>query len=296
MTDIIIIGAGPAGMTAAIYAARAGKSVIVFEKEAFGGQIIKTDRIENYPGIESVNAADFSLALHSQCEAFGAQFVQGEVTAVKKENDSFIVTAKGEDYECEKVIFAAGASPKRLGLENEKKLEARGISYCAVCDGAFYKGLDTAVVGGGQTAFQDALMLSELCSKVYLIHRRDTFKADSGLVERVKRQENIILMTNSVVVSAEENGALQSITVKNTETEREETIPVSGLFVAIGYEPATKGFSNLLPLDSEGFVDCDENCKLEENLYVCGDCRKKQYRQLTTAVSDGTTAALSACE
>ena len=296
MTDIIIIGAGPAGMTAAIYSARAGKSVIVFEKDAFGGQISKTDKIENYPGIKSVNASEFSMSLYSQCKTFGAQFIQGEVSSVKKGNGSFVVTANGKDYECKKVIFAPGAKPKKLGLENEEELAANGISYCAVCDGALYKGLDTAVVGGGQTAFQDALMLSELCSKVYLIHRRDAFRADSSLVERVKKQDNIILLTDSIVTSAEGNGAIQSITVKNTKTEEEKKLPISGLFVAIGYEPATKGFSDILPLDSEGFVECGEDCRLGENLYVCGDCRQKQYRQLTTAVSDGTTAALSACE
>ena len=190
MTDIIVIGGGPAGLTAAMYAVRGGKSVMLFEKEAYGGQISKSSNVENYPSVKSVSGFEFSMNLYNQAKAFGCEFKKEKVTSVKDGEIKKVITAKGE-YECKAVIFAMGCSPKKSGLSNEEELIGRGLSYCAHCDGNFFRKRDVAVIGGGSTALQDALYLSEICNKVYLIHRRDEFRGEAALVEKVKSKENI---------------------------------------------------------------------------------------------------------
>lgn len=293
MTDIIVIGGGPAGLTAAMYALRGGKSVMLFEKEAYGGQISKSALIENYPSVKAVSGFEFSMNLYNQAKDFGCEFKKEKVTKVIDGETKKVITAKGE-YECKAVIFALGASPRKSGLENEDELIGRGLSYCAHCDGNFFRKRDVAVIGGGSTALQDALYLGEICNKVYLVHRRNEFRGESALVERVKAKENIEIVYNSTLIKAEGKPVLKSITVKNKNTTEEREIAVNGLFLAIGQVPATKEFADILPLDEYGYVDCDESCKVKEGIYVCGDCRKKALRQLTTAVSDGSTAGSEA--
>lgn len=293
MTDIIVIGGGPAGLTAAMYALRGGKSVLLFEKEAYGGQISKSALVENYPSVKAASGFELSMQLYNQAKDFGCEFKKEKVTAVKDGEIKTVITSKGE-YECSAVIFALGATPRKSGLANEDELVGRGLSYCAHCDGNFFRKRDVAVVGGGSTALQDAVYLSEICNKVYLIHRRDEFRGESALAERVKAKENVEIIYNSTLEKAEGKPMLKSITVKNKITLEEREIAVNGLFLAIGQVPATREFSDMLPLDEYGYVDCDESCRVKEGIYVCGDCRKKTLRQLTTAVADGSVAGSEA--
>lgn len=293
MTDIIIIGGGPAGLTAAMYALRRGRSVLLFEKEAYGGQISKSALVENYPAVKAVSGFELSMNLYNQAKDFGCQFRKERVISVADGEIKRVITAKGE-YECRTVIFATGASPRKSGLPNEDALIGRGLSYCAHCDGNFFRKKDVAVIGGGSTALQDALYLSDICSKVYLIHRRNKFRGEGALVENLREKENLEIIFDSTLEKAEASPLLKSITVKNKNTAEERTIPVSGLFMAIGQIPATAEFADILPLDEYGYVICDEGCKVKEGIYVCGDCRKKTLRQLTTAVADGSAAGSEA--
>ncbi len=293
MTDIIVIGGGPAGLTAAMYAVRRGKSVLLFEKEAYGGQISKSALVENYPAVKAVSGFDYSMNLYNQAKDFGCEFKKEKVLSVVDGDIKKVVTSKGE-YECKTVVFAVGASSRKSGLSNEDALIGRGLSYCAHCDGNFFRKRDVAVIGGGSTALQDALYLSEICNKVYLVHRRNEFRGEDTLVKRVVEKENIEVIYDSTLEGAEGSPMLKSITVKNKNTAEEREIPVSGLFLAIGQEPGTKEFGDVLPLDEYGYVICDESCKVRDGIYVCGDCRQKSLRQLTTAVADGSVAGSEA--
>lgn len=292
MKDVIIIGGGPAGLTAAIYAARSGKSVLLFEKESYGGQISKSGLVENFPSHKAISGFEFSMNLYNQAKEFGCEFVKEKVEAVTDGEIKKVHTAKNE-YECRNVIFALGASPRKSGLPNEDALVGRGLSYCAHCDGNFFRRRDVAVVGGGSTALQDALYLSDICNRVYLIHRRSEFRGETALAERVKRRENVEIIYDSTLESAFGEPVLKAITVKNKNSGEVRELPVNGLFLAIGQVPGTKGFENILPLDEYGYVEVDESCKVRDGIYVCGDCRKKVLRQLTTAVSDGSVAGAS---
>lgn len=295
MKDIIIIGGGPAGLTAAIYASRSGKNVLLFEEKAFGGQISKSHKVENYPGLSGISGFDFSMNLKQQAASFGTQFKSVKVSAVAESENSFTVTAD-EEYKAKAVIFALGAAPKKSGLPNEDALIGRGLSFCATCDGNFFRNRNVCVVGGGNTALQDALYLSDICSKVYLMHRRDTFRAESSLVEKAEEKENIEFVLNSVLVSAEASPVIKSVKTENTVTKEQSELAVNGLFLAIGQMPLTSEFSNILSLDDYGYVKADENCTVKDGIYVCGDCRQKHIRQLTTATADGTVAATKAVE
>ncbi len=295
MKDVIIIGGGPAGLTAAIYGARSGKSVLLFEGKAFGGQISKSYKVENYPGFDEISGFEFSVKLKKQAELFGAETVSAKVKAVEEKEGFFSVTADKE-YEAKTVIFALGTEPKKSGIENEESLIGRGLSYCATCDGNFFRGRDVAVIGGGNTALQDALYLSDICKKVYVVHRRDTFRAEKNLVVKAEEKENIEFVMNSVLLSAEASPIIKSITVENKATGQKSELSVNGLFMAIGQTPLTADFSSLLPLDSYGYVETGEECTVKDGIYVCGDCRKKDIRQLTTAAADGTVAAMKAVE
>lgn len=295
MKDIIIIGGGPAGLTAAIYAARSGKSVLLFEGKAYGGQISKSHKVENYPGFEEISGLEFSVRLKKQAELFGAELVSCSVKAVTETQGHFTVSADKE-YKARAVIFALGTEPKKSGIENEDKLIGRGLSYCATCDGNFFRGRDVAVIGGGNTALQDALYLSDICKKVYLVHRRDTFRAEKSLVKKAEEKENIEFILNSVLLSADASPIIKSIAVENKTTGEKSDLAVNGLFLAIGQIPLTSEFSELLPLDSYGYAEVGEDCTVKDGVYVCGDCRKKDIRQLTTATADGTVAATKAVE
>ena len=295
MTDIIIIGGGIAGLTAAVYCLRSGKSVLLFEKKAYGGQISQSHAVENYPGFKNVSGAELSMNLHAQAKDFGCEFKNENVTEVVDGETKRVITNKGE-YETKAVIFALGAEPRKSGLENEQSLIGRGLSYCAVCDGNFFRNRETMVVGGGSTAVQDALYLAEICKKVYLVHRRDAFRAEESLVAKLREKDNVEFVLDSVLISAEAGPLLKSVTVKNVKTDEERVINVNGLFLAIGQVPSTKDFADILPLDEYGYVLAGEDCKVSDGIYIAGDCRKKPVRQLTTAASDGTVAATLACE
>ena len=295
MKDIIIIGGGIAGLTAAVYALRSGKSVLLFEKKAYGGQISQSHAVENYPGFKNVSGAQLSMTLHAQAKDFGCEFKNETVTKVEDGDTKKVITNKGE-YEAKAVIFALGAEPRKSGLDNEQSLIGRGLSYCAVCDGNFFRNRETMVVGGGSTAVQDALYLAEICKKVYLVHRRDAFRAEESLVAKLREKDNVELVLDSVLVSAEAGPLLKNVRVKNVKTEEERDISVNGLFLAIGQVPSTKDFADILPLDEYGYVIAGEDCKVSDGIYIAGDCRRKPVRQLTTAAADGTVAATLACE
>ena len=295
MKDIIIIGGGPAGLTAAIYALRSGKSVLLFEKAGYGGQISKSHLVENYPAIKAVSGFDFSMNLYNQAKDFGCEFKRSEVIEVI-DGEIKTVKTKRDEFQSKAVIFALGAEPKKSGLEKEQQFIGRGVSYCAFCDGNFFRNKDVAVVGGGNTAVQDAIYLSEICNKVYLIHRRDEFRAQDEVVEKLSKTENIQLVLNSVPSDIEGDKTVSAIKVKNVTDGNETTLDVSAIFFAIGQVPSTQSFASLFPTDKYGYADIDESCKVKDGIYVCGDCRSKKVRQLTTAVSDGTVAAIEACE
>lgn len=297
MTDIIIVGAGTAGLTAAIYAARAGKSVLMFEGESFGGQITFSPRVENYPGIPSVSGNEFAANLVEQVLDLGVETEPESVAEIRKTSDGFAVLAGGSEYSARAVILATGVKHRPLGLPNEEELIGGGVSYCAVCDGAFFKGKKTAVVGGGNTALQDALFLADLCSEVTLIHRREEFRAEERLVNALAGKPNIRLLLNSVVTELVGESELTAIVTGNTLTHEKTELAIDGLFVAVGQLPQNEAFRGLVDLDEGGYITAGENCHTSTaGIFAAGDCRTKEVRQLTTAAADGAIAAVEACK
>ena len=294
--DIIIIGGGPAGLTAATYARRAGKSVLVLEKDAFGGQINWSPRVENFPSHISVSGVELGDMLLAQAMEQGADVELEEVCGISlEESVKRVDTLSGASFEGRAVIIATGARPRMLGLEREQELVGSGVCFCAVCDGAFYKDMPVAVSGGGNSALQDAMLLSEKCSRVYLIHRRDSFRGEAKLVEALRARDNVEFVLNSSVVALEGENELEAVVVETQGQRR--TIPVAGLFVAIGHKPDNGAFSLLIGMDDSGYAISGEDCRtVTEGVFVAGDCRAKAVHQLTTAVADGSVAALAACE
>lgn len=340
MYDVAIIGAGPAGMTAAIYARRANKKVLILEGKNYGGQIINTLDIENYPTTEHISGFDFATKLYEQVKKMGVEFVFARVEKIEDFDDVKEVVAGGERYRARSVIIATGLTNRKLGIAGEDELIGRGISYCATCDGAFYRGKKVAVVGGGNVALGDVLALADLAEKVYLIHRRDEFKGDEELVQRVRARENVEMVLNSVVVGVEGAGVaggatgagagkaggaggatgvgagvsasvgvgagvgvsgagaggLRAVEVENLRGEKRR-IEVSGLFVAIGQMPENGSFADLIELDEAGYVLADEKCETNvSGVFVAGDNRSKEVRQLVAATADGAVAAVRAVE
>ena len=298
MFDIVIIGAGTAGLSAAIYASRAGKSALVLEGKAYGGQIINTPDIENYPGIAHISGFDFATGLYNQAKALGAVVKMQQALRITKADGRFLVETRRETHEAKAVILATGAKNRPLGLEKEEALIGRGISYCATCDGMFYRGKTVAVNGGGNTAVEDAMFLTGYCEKVYLIHRRDAFRADEKEVERLREKENVEFVLDSVVEALEEtDGRLSGIRVKNVKSGESSELPVGGLFIAIGQVPDNGAFQDLVDLDEKGYIIAGEDLKTKtEGVFTAGDCRTKGVRQLTTAAADGAVAALAAAK
>jgi thioredoxin-disulfide reductase len=295
--DIIIVGAGTAGLSAAIYGVRAGLSVLVLENMTYGGQIINALHVQNYPGIPTVSGFDFATALYDQALALGAEIQLQEVTGIDNSGMYTKVFAGDTTFECRSLIIATGAKNRPLGIEDENRLIGLGISYCATCDGAFYKGMDVAVVGGGNTAVEDALFLSSYCSKVYLIHRRREFRAEPKEISLLRAKPNVELVLDSGVTKLHGQTKLESITVHNTADNSEREIAVAGLFVAIGQSPANAPFAPLVALDDYGYVVAGEDCKTNvPGIFAAGDCRTKTVRQLVTAAADGAVAAIAAAE
>ena len=294
MYDIVIVGAGPAGLTAAIYARRASKKVLVLEAKSYGGQIINTLDIENYPVEAHISGFDFATKLHNQAKELGAEIIFEKVVDINdKDSIKEIITTKNT-YSAKAVIIATGSENRKLGLSNEDQLVGKGISYCATCDGAFYKGKTVAVVGGGNTALEDALYLADVASKVYLIHRRDEFRGEESTVSHLKEKDNIEFVYNSNVTKLNANERLKSIEITNIDGSI-KTIDVDGLFVAVGRIPENQNFAKLINLDESGYVKAGEDCITNvAGIFVAGDNRIKEVRQLVTATSDGAIAATNA--
>ena len=290
--DIIIIGGGPAGLTSAVYARRSGKSVLVLEKNTFGGQITWSPKVENFPTIISASGNEIGDLMMTQAMEQGAEFELEEVVALKDDGDvKTVICESGAQFEAKAVIIATGAKPRMLKLPKEEELVGAGVCFCAVCDGAFYKDKPVAVNGGGNSALQDAVLLSEKCSKVYLIHRRDTFRGEAKLVETLENKSNVEIMLNCSIDELIGEDELEGIKLSDGRI-----LDVEGLFVAIGHEPQNGLFADAIDLDDQGYADSLEDCTTKtKGIFVAGDCRKKGVRQLTTAVADGATAALAAC-
>ena len=293
--DILIIGGGPAGLTAATYACRAGKSALVIEKAAFGGQITWSPKVENFPSVISISGAELGDRLMEQAMEQGAEVELEEVVSAELDGEIKRVTCEsGAVFEGRSVIIATGAKPRMLGIENEEALVGNGVCYCAVCDGAFYKNRTVAVNGGGNSALQDALLLSEKCAKVYLIHRRAQFRGEAKLVETLKNRANVEFVTESVITALLGETELTGIRLAQNGVERE--IALDGLFVAIGHAPDNGIFKDYIDLDETGYVRSGEDCLTKTaGVFTAGDCRRKSVRQLTTAAADGSVAALAAC-
>ncbi len=292
MYDIIILGAGVAGLTSAIYALRQGKKVLVLEKNSFGGQIINAQDIENYPGTNHISGYELSLNIYNQAKELGMEYKQEEVLEIDSSNKS--IRTNKESYTYKALIIAMGLEKRKLGLENEQDLIGSGVSYCATCDGAFFKHKNVAVVGGGNTALEDALFLSEYVNKVYLIHRRDTFRGDENTLSKIKAKENIELVLNSIPTKLV-GKPLEQIEVEDKNNNK-KLLDVNGIFIAVGQKPSTEILRNILELDEYGYIITDKKNKTSQKyIYAAGDITKKEVRQLTTAVADGTIAAINAC-
>lgn len=296
MYDLIIVGAGPAGLAAAIYAARAELKFIVLEKEIMsGGQIINTYEVDNYPGLYHMGGFDLAMKFREHADALGASFVTGEVEKIEEiSGGKKIICKDGTEYETKTVILSGGAKHRKLEVPGEDSLAGSGVSYCATCDGAFFRGKEVAVVGGGDVAVEDALFLARLCKKVYVIHRRDSFRAAKTLVSRLTSTENVEIIYDSVVKEIQGKFKVESLVLTNKKTEEERTVTLDGVFIAVGMLPETKAYEGLVEMDGAGYIKAEEtgitSCP---GIFAAGDIRTKELRQVVTAASDGANAVQS---
>lgn len=297
MYDIIIVGAGPAGLTAAIYARRAEKSVLLIEKGAFGGQITFSPKVENYPGFASLSGNELADHFVEQALGLGADVEIETVTSLEDCGTYKVVhTEDGNTYEARAVIIAAGAKHRHLGLPNEEIHLGEGISFCAVCDGAFYKGKTVALVGGGNSALQEAILLSEGCEKVVVVQNLDFLTGEQALQDILAKRQNVEVLLGTVVEALPATAPLKSVTLRRVADGHVYDLAIDGLFVAIGLEPENTPFANLAALDERGYIDAGEDClTATPGVFVAGDCRRKAVRQVTTATGDGAVAAIAAC-
>ena len=298
MHDIIIVGGGPAGLTAAVYGLRAGKTVLVIEKNGFGGQIAFSPKVENIPGTQVISGSEFAEKLIEQAMALGADVELETVTGVEKAENVFRVsTEDGNTYEGGAVILALGVKHRTLGLPGEEELIGNGISFCAVCDGAFYAGQEVAMIGGGNSALQEALLLSEVCAKVTVVQNLAFLTGEKKLADALAEKDNVTILYSTVVSAYEtENGALSGLTLRNEETGEESRIRVDGAFLAVGLLPENEPFAHLGKLNDWGYFDSGEDCcTATDGVFVAGDCRSKRIRQVVTAAADGAIAAMAAC-
>ena len=296
MFDIGIIGGGTAGMTAAVYGQRAGKRTVIIEGANFGGQITSSPNVENYPGIASVSGSEFSMNLLDQAMKLGAETVVEKVTGIRDEDGIKVIETTGKEYPCRSVILATGVTHRHLGVPNEEKLTGAGVSYCATCDGAFFRGRDVAVIGGGSTALQDAEFLSNYCRKVYLVHRRDEFRGEESIVRRLREKENVEFVLSATVKEIVGDTTVEGIILNDKKNGQEFRIDVAGVFIAVGQIPQNEIFTDTVKLDPSGFILASEDCMTSHpGIFAAGDCRTKEVRQLTTAAADGAVAALAAC-
>lgn len=298
MYDIIIIGAGPAGLTAALYARRAEKKVLVIEKETFGGQITHSPKVENYPGFTVMSGNEFADKLIEQVMFQGAEIELDTVIGIKGEAGNFTVECERGTFEGKTVIIATGAKHRQLGLDRENDFTGEGVSYCAVCDGAFYKGKDVAVIGGGNSALQEAILLAKTSKSVTVVQNLPFLTGEIKLREEIEKLSNVKVILSSIVLEILGESTFEGIRIKNTETNEETDITVDSIFVAIGQQPDNESFKDVVKLNEYGYIVSDESCIPEgsvKGIFTAGDCRTKKIRQVATAISDGATAALEAC-
>ena len=297
MYDIIIVGAGPAGLTAAIYARRANKSVLLLDKGAFGGQITFSPKVENFPGFDSISGSELADKLVEQALGQGAEVEIENVVEIKNLADKkVVVTEDGNEYEAKAVIIACGAKHRHLGLENEEKFIGEGISFCAVCDGAFFKDKTVALIGGGNSALQEAILLSETSKKVYVVQNLDFLTGEPQLQEILRKRENVEIILGTVVDSIKDGDSFSGVTVKRVADGVKTELLLDGMFVAIGLVPENEPFETVADLDERGYIASGEDCLTKtDGIFVAGDCRAKAVRQVTTAAADGTISAIAAC-
>lgn len=292
MYDIIIIGSGIAGLTSAIYALNNKRKVLILESKTYGGQIINSNIINNYPGFLEISGFDLMTNIYNQVKNLGGVIKYEEVLEITKNKK---VITKNETYEAKSIIVSTGLAPRKLNLENEDKFIGKGISYCATCNGSFYKDKDVMVVGGGNTAIEDVIYLSNICKKVYLVYRRKELRKDVNLTEKVKELSNVEIIYNSNIEKLNGDESLKSVDIINKDTEKITNIIIDGLFVAIGKIPSGNIFKDLLNVTENGYIITDEDCHTNiDGIYAAGDIRKKRLRQLVTAASDGAIAAIEA--
>ena len=293
--DLIIIGGGTAGLTAAIYAARSGISVTVIERAVCGGQVLATSGIDNYPGMPGVSGGGFAFALYNQVKDLGVNILYETITSTSLTNSKKIITTSKNSYKTKAVIIATGAKPKKLGVPGEEKWIGQGVAFCATCDGALYKGKNVAVIGGGNVATQDAVLLSGLCHTVTVIHRSNNFSAEGVQLSQAKSKENIKFLTNFEVKEIIGDSTLNKLILESKLNGQSVEIPVDGVFIAIGAEPDNSVFASEIILDKKGYIVAGEDCKTNlPGVFVAGDTRTKNIRQIVTAAADGCVAALSA--
>ena len=298
MHDVIVVGGGPAGMTAALYALRNGKTALVIEREGFGGQITHSPKVENYPGTLQMSGNEFAERLLDQILAQGAEIEFENVIKVERNESTLIVrTEEGSTFEGKAVILATGASHRMLGLPGEQELVGEGVSYCAICDGDFYAGKDVCVVGGGNSALQEAVLLSDICKTVTILQDMPFLTGEQKLQDVLAKKENVRVICGVTVTALNQSeGVLTGVGIRSRDSGAEETVPCDGVFVAIGLVPHNEAFTDVAELDAAGYFDTDERClSRTPGIYVAGDCRRKGIRQLATAIADGACAAMAAC-
>ncbi|MSS64227.1 thioredoxin-disulfide reductase [Velocimicrobium porci] len=291
--DTIIIGAGPAGLAAGIYAKRAElKSIIIEKAPMSGGQIVNTYEVDNYPGLPGMSGFELANRFRTHCDKLNVEFVEGEVAGIKADGKNKVVTLEnGEAFTAKTIIIAGGAVHRKLGVEGEEKLTGMGVSYCATCDGAFFRNAEVAVVGGGDVAIEDAIFLARIAKKVYVIHRRDEFRAAKSLVSTLLSMDNVEILRNSVVEKIVGEDVVEKIKIRDIETKTERELPVEGVFVAVGTEPITAIYDGMIEMDEKGYIVADEDCATNvPGIFVAGDIRTKPLRQVVTAASDGANA------
>lgn len=296
MYDLIIIGSGPAGLSAAIYGKRAGLNLLVVEKAPMsGGQVLNTYEVDNYPGMPGINGFDLGMQFRAHADKLAVEFREGCVTSIENQGDKKLVTVEGELLESKTVILASGAEHAHLNVPGEEKLSGRGVSYCATCDGAFFRGRTVAVAGGGDVALEDAIYLAGICEKVYLIHRRDELRGAQVLQQELKALPNVEFLYSHIVTEIQGENEVENLRIKNLKTEEEFDLVVEGIFVAVGIRPDSTLIKDMVDCDEGGYVLVGEDCSTNvPGLYVAGDIRKKPIRQIVTAAADGANAAVSA--
>lgn len=296
MYDIIVVGAGPSGMTSALYSLRAGKTVLVLESDTFGGQIAMSPRVENFPSIKEIAGSEFSDNLFAQITDLGADIELEKVEKIEKENNIFTVTTDYNSYQAKSVILATGVKHRTIGVDREEELIGKGVSYCAVCDGAFYNDEEVALIGDANTALQYAILLSNYCKKVTVCTLFDKFFGDKCLVETLQEKGNVEIFHNLKLQKFVGENELNGLIFKNTQTQEIKNLDCKAVFIAIGQIPSNSAFESLVQLDNNGYIVANENCTTKTaGLFVAGDCRTKKIRQLTTATADGATASVFAC-